>query len=384
MQLQNKDVAISLIESYLNIRKESWNLTHFENDEDLKKLSANTLSKLSICQQAIAAINNAKSYEDWLGVVDLLYDLQRYEEKKQRDRFFIVRIVTNEPLVGHTLHATRCYLNSQLATEEKFVTQLTEYIERQNTLKTQLEEQNNNHNQDLTLNKQNILQEIRDLDIKLKARDIKDDYYNTFFNTKIKKLDDHTSALKENSFDEFVQSVSNNKRQLRLSNWLITVKLSTLSNVNNEYNENKGDNDNIENNVNINNNEDNENNENTNNQKDNENIENNENNDNLIMMNEELKELNSDKSNQSKEKSNRMPKGDISDLLIQEAGVDYGEYKQDAMNIKKDENNKVNLILQHKFTHFKNSANQSQRKHAQPKRFIDDYKNIYKQKHLGR
>lgn len=220
MPLPNTKVAAALIDSYLNVRKQQWGL-ELPPGQDKVKIpdNINVRHKLDICIAILNKIHEARSFQDWLDLLDHLYQKETDEIEAQQNRLLIARILTNDPLIADVLHATRTYIISELKVEEQF-----QLLKSQNTgVKVELEKQilwdrEHNASKDTISAKQKQLDAI---DKTLLTRDDNDVFHIAAYETKLAPLDPASSVNDEKTFKQFSLDIQQGKRLLTVSERLL-------------------------------------------------------------------------------------------------------------------------------------------------------------------
>jgi len=214
MPLPNSDIVSAFFESYITIRKGIWNLDVNDNDSIKIPDSAKPVHKITTCSEMLVQFKNAVTFEDWLAIVDDLYDKERAEKQTQEERYLITRLLTNSPLLLEVLRAARTYIISEIKTEIKF-----KNLKQKLTTDKELLEKEILWQKEKGKPQKDIDDNQKQLDIitnKLNGRDDTTDYYISFFTDTISKCDHEAKKLDEKSFSDFKKNVLNKSRPLTL------------------------------------------------------------------------------------------------------------------------------------------------------------------------
>lgn len=219
MSLPNANIASTFIESYITIRKAGWKLNVGDGGAIKVPEDETVKHKLTICLTLLEAFNNAKTFEDWIKILDDIYVRERAEFETHQQRFAIVRAMVNPPLAGNMLHAIRTYIVSELKHENEFK-KLKDDLSHS---KIELEKQilwDKHHGTSTTQIDAN--QKLLDsIDHTLETRNDRDEYFVQFFNETIITYDTDAKRFHEKSFDDLKLNVQKNKRILVICQHLL-------------------------------------------------------------------------------------------------------------------------------------------------------------------
>lgn len=192
MSLPNVNIASAFIESYLNIRqKTTWKL-EIKDNETIKIIDPTVDHKITLCLEMLNKFKTAKTFEDWLKVLDETYEKERAEFDAHQNRYAFVRAVTYQPLAGQLLRAIRTYLISELKKDPAF-----------QEFKITLTEQNKSAKLDKVIRT-------------LEARNDEDTFYLKFFTDTIMYYDSESKKLNEKTIEDFERNVIEGKRTFTL------------------------------------------------------------------------------------------------------------------------------------------------------------------------
>lgn len=211
MSLPNASIASAFIESYITIRKSKW---YLDIGGEAVKIpdDAKVKHKVALCVSMLELFKTAKTYDDWIKVLDDIFAKERAEFETQKQRFAFVRAVTNDPLAGFMLHAIRTYIISEMKTEREFIRQKEEHNKRRIELEKQIMWDKGNGTIQATIDaNQRLLDEVNRT---LETRDDLDEYYKDFFAKHIIPEDSEAKRLDEKTFGDYKENVVRGNRKL--------------------------------------------------------------------------------------------------------------------------------------------------------------------------
>lgn len=219
MPLPNPDIVRAFFESYITIRKGPWGLDFNENDSIHIPDSSKPVQKINISVELLLKFKNARSFDDWLAIVNDLYDKEKAELAEHNGRYAVTKLFVSEPLILKVLRAARTYIISNIKTEEKFKKLKNDLTIRKKELEKDILWQ-----KDHNIPKKDIDENQKQLDAvntKLDARDDSVDHYITFFKEIIAVYDPDAKRYDEKSFADFEKNVINKSRTLTLCDKLL-------------------------------------------------------------------------------------------------------------------------------------------------------------------
>lgn len=200
------DVTTALFESYINMRKNLWNIT----DEEIVNIPEKIIPayKIKTCISLLQTINRAKGFNAWLEAIYLLDEKERIENtNKSSDRFFgLAKYFVDKPLLLLTLAAAKSYIISQLIYNPEF-------SEEQNKLKHQkseiekaiLQDELRQVSGEIIANRRI---ELKEVDYKIDSLNNSKEFINSFFEDILLERDAKTKELNEKTFSDYEKNVS--------------------------------------------------------------------------------------------------------------------------------------------------------------------------------
>lgn len=213
MPLPNSDIASAFIESYITIRKSAWGLDLNDHENKVRIPADSTIRhKLDICIKMLQSFKTAKTFDDWIKILDDLYTKEKAELEAQNNRFFVARMITNDPLIADVLHGIRTYLISELKSEDQFKKLKDENTRRKIELEKQiLWDKEHNAAKDTICAKQKQLDEVNKT---LDTRDDNDLFYIDLFANTLAMKDTEAKRLDEKTFEHFKANIEKKHRLL--------------------------------------------------------------------------------------------------------------------------------------------------------------------------
>jgi len=219
MPLPNAIIASAFIESYITIRKSTWKLDVNDRDSIKNPEDPTVKHKITICLALLEEFKKAKTFEDWIKILDEIYARERAEFDAQQNRFAIIRAVTYQPLAGETLHAVRTYLVSELKNEQKFKNFKIELLRQKKDFEKDILWDEKNHTTQTEIDEKQKKLDV--INRTLETRNDSDEYYLKFFAETIMIYDTEAKRLDEKTFNDFKANVTNRKRTLVICQRLI-------------------------------------------------------------------------------------------------------------------------------------------------------------------
>lgn len=230
MSLPNANIAKAFIEFYLNYRKATWKLDvqadSIKIPED-KPENTTVNHKISLCIDILKAINNAKTFNDYLELLNKIYMTERAELQPYENRYKITRAVIWQPFAADMLRATRTYIVSELKNDPAFQTLKSTLTNDTIALKKDIWVDINSK----STPQPTIDEKQTTLDTKeriLEARNDDDTYFLTFFTKNILFYDPESKALNEKTIEDFKENIIQGKRNLKLCQFFIEADAKRL------------------------------------------------------------------------------------------------------------------------------------------------------------
>lgn len=223
MSLPNIYFVKAILESYLNMRKENWNMIDPATGA-LNLPSPNSVQgqKLEVCKKILQRVSRYRStVDDWIETAKMLYDLEISAQKEHDERNFLVRLVVYPPLLKPTLQAIRSFIISEMTTDDNFI----EYM-------NQLGKDRNDLEADIAVKSFHKYPraEIVELETKLAAIKHKQilltenaDYIQTFYKEQINLHDPESATLKEKDYDDFITNINKGFRSAPICDQLLKL-----------------------------------------------------------------------------------------------------------------------------------------------------------------
>lgn len=183
MSKPNPAIVEAIIDSYLTIRNSLWKLVNEDCSEVTVPENEKARVKALTAAKCISDAKKCKTTADWVDYIARIHEIELAEMKEGNDKWFLVKWVTDIPLLGHTLTAVRAYILDQIK-DEKYQTSINAHLGNVDTFKSNV------------------------------------DYHKQYF-LDITRKRDHR-GLNEKSFDEFALNVSCDKREAVIAKLLLS------------------------------------------------------------------------------------------------------------------------------------------------------------------
>lgn len=244
MPLPNPKVAKALIESYINIRKDTWGM---DPQNPGKALNQTGKEKIKVCLEYLENIDQAKTLTQW---IDLIYDISakateihtKSANRRSGLTGAIIGLFSSEGLLLDMLLAVRSYLLHELRSvankDDKVFDQFSQVIKQLIEQSNQVQTQKSTNTID-AIEKLAYLGDFSAITQRATVATTSDntadtaysvpsylmlDWHIKFFNEQIKKHDTEAARLGEKTFDDFQNNVTQGARTL-----VITQRLSESS-----------------------------------------------------------------------------------------------------------------------------------------------------------
>ncbi len=219
MALPNSTIACAFIESYITIRKTTWKLDVNNRDNIKIPEDATVKHKIAICKFLLESFKEAKTFKNWIDILDEIYKRERAEFETQNNRYLLVRLFTYDPIAGEMLHAIRTYIVSELKNDPQFKKSINELAAKKEKLEKEILYLIDKKAIQAEITK--IQAELNTINTTLETRNDKDEFFTKFFADTIMSYDTEAKRLDEKSFDDFKNNVQKGDRTLVICHRLI-------------------------------------------------------------------------------------------------------------------------------------------------------------------
>lgn len=223
MSLPNIYFVKAILESYLNMRKDLWNMVdpttgvlNFPAEDSVQG------QKLEVCKKILQRVSRHHlTVDEWIATAEMLNDMETASQKGHDERSFIVKFFVAPPLLKPTLSAVRSYIISAMAADDDFIAYMQNLVTERHNLEA-----------DIAIKSFHKYprHEIAELETNLVALKKKQtlltenaDYIHTFYKDHINLEDPDSVKLKEKHYEDFITNINKGFRSAPICDELLKI-----------------------------------------------------------------------------------------------------------------------------------------------------------------